>query len=199
MLFTKLQRTKPSAKATSYRRELCWAVGPMFSDDLEFEFLRLAYNLIRNDGIVCDMHLFTVIAERIQGKLAEGYLLDEQWRLTKDNNFVKQDNILRDELEIATDEFEKDRLALRQYCLHYHYGQMAIVFRSFTRQVQTVDVYMATLLVALETRNFGELRHRSVEQIAYCHEKGSTYGFKLDCVKSLADLLENEYHPARKG
>jgi len=74
----------------------------MFTDDLELEALRLAYDLIRNDGIVCDMRLFTVIAEKIQGRLGEGYLLDEKWRLTKNNNFVKQDSILRNDLESAT-------------------------------------------------------------------------------------------------
>ncbi|CAD5322872.1 unnamed protein product [Arabidopsis thaliana] len=174
------------------------SVGPMFSDDLELEALRLAYDLIRNDGIVCDMRLFTVIAEKIQGRLGEGYLLDEKWRLTKNNNFVKQDSILRNDLESATDELEKDRLALRQYWLHYHCGQMAIVFRPYPRQVQTIDAYMATLLVALETRNFGELPHRSVEQIAYCNVKRA-YGFKIDCFKSLSNLLESKYQVAAEG
>ncbi|AEE75253.1 COP9 signalosome complex-related / CSN complex-like protein [Arabidopsis thaliana] len=174
------------------------SVGPMFTDDLELEALRLAYDLIRNDGIVCDMRLFTVIAEKIQGRLGEGYLLDEKWRLTKNNNFVKQDSILRNDLESATDELEKDRLALRQYWLHYHCGQMAIVFRPYPRQVQTIDAYMATLLVALETRNFGELPHRSVEQIAYCNVKRA-YGFKIDCFKSLSNLLESKYQVTAEG
>ncbi|KAL9291184.1 putative COP9 signalosome complex subunit 1 protein [Arabidopsis thaliana] len=174
------------------------SVGPMFTDDLELEALRLAYDLIRNDGIVCDMRLFTVIAEKIQGRLGEGYLLDEKWRLTKNNNFVKQDSILRNDLESATDELEKDRLALRQCWLHYHCGQMAIVFRPYPRQVQTIDAYMATLLVALETRNFGELPHRSVEQIAYCNVKRA-YGFKIDCFKSLSNLLESKYQVAAEG
>ncbi|VYS57163.1 unnamed protein product [Arabidopsis thaliana] len=179
------------------------SVGPMFTDDLELEALRLAYDLIRNDGIVCDMRLFTVIAEKIQGRLGEGYLLDEKWRLTKNNNFVKQDSILRNDLESATDELEKDRLALRQYWLHYHCGQMAIVFRPYPRQVQTIDAYMATLLVALETRNFGELPHRSVEQIAYCNKasikllrKGMPLIQSLTLSgKSLASHLENVIKP----
>jgi len=57
---------------------------------------------------------------------------------------------------------------------------------------------MATLLVALETRNFGELPHRSVEQIAYCNVKRA-YGFKIDCFKSLSNLLESKYQVTAEG
>ncbi|VVA97424.1 unnamed protein product [Arabis nemorensis] len=76
--------------------------------------------------------------------------------------------------------------------------EICVLLSPFSGRSRSIHACMLTVLVAIETRNFGHVRHRTLLQIAYYHQE-KEYKFKLNCATAIADLGEKCYEKAAEG